>query len=118
MPGPPRFYPDRAARQRAYRERQRAAALEAEAEATGTSVYAHVLHAAIRRACALPQGEVARQVYREDPFDTLRALADHFYDVGEVPSTERPWLCVAPAEARREGAPAAPDSPPKGDPAS
>lgn len=109
MPGPLPDYPTRAARQRAYRQRQRAALAESEREAELTSVYAHVLHAAVKQACAQDTaGVVAREVYRSDPFETLRALADHFYDLAQVPRAQRPWFDEA---AEGTPPPAPPNSP-------
>jgi hypothetical protein len=93
MPGPARYYPSNAARQRAYRQRQREAN-EAERDlAEATTTYAYALQDAVKAALKAGKDDgLAEKVAREDPRDTLRALIDHFYDVAGTPPTGRPWL--------------------------
>lgn len=97
MPGATRYFESNAARQRAYRRRKQeeAAAERKEAaaeqkEAVLTSAYAHVIQAAVR--AAGQRGDpLAQAVYRPDAFETLRAVADHFYDRAGTPPQERAW---------------------------
>jgi hypothetical protein len=90
MPGPFPFYRSDAERQRAYRRRKRETDHEERKEAQDTLVYAHVVHRAVGLA-RKAEDPVARKVYREDAWETLRALADHFYDRAETPPEQRPW---------------------------
>jgi hypothetical protein len=114
MPGAPRFFESNAARQRAYRRRkQEGTATELEA-ARDTTLWAYVVQAAVET--ARKSGDpVAEQVCHADPFDTLRAVAEHFYDRAGTPPHERPWR-RREASTPSEGLPAPPDSPPGGKP--
>ena len=92
MPGATRWYPTNAARQRAYRQRQRQELAAEQEEATLTTQYAYVMQAAVTAALRAGAGDpLAREVHRTDPFETLRALAEHFYDQAGTPADQRPW---------------------------
>jgi hypothetical protein len=93
MPGPLPIYPTNADRQRAYRKRKRA---ETEGElraAERVNAHAWALNQAVKAALQAGEGDpLARQVYRDDPIDTLHALIDHFHDQAGTPPSGRPWL--------------------------
>lgn len=90
MPGATRFFENNAARQRAYRRRKQDEIAAEREEAGATSLYAHVVQAAVE--AARKRGDpLAQEVYRGDAFETLRAVADHFYDRADTPPQERPW---------------------------
>jgi rRNA maturation endonuclease Nob1 len=91
MSGPSRTFATNAARQRAYRQRQREAAAGEAEEAQLTRTYAYVLQAAVQ-AAAQSGDPLARVLIREDAFATLQAVAEHFYDQAGTPETDRPWL--------------------------
>jgi hypothetical protein len=85
MPGTTRFFESNAARQRAYRRRkQEGTAAELNA-ARDTTFWAHVVQAAVAAARQSGDG-VAAQVHHADAFDTLRAVAEHFYDRAGTPA--------------------------------
>jgi hypothetical protein len=91
MPGPPRFFATNAARQRDYRRRKQEEAAAEQREAEQTAIFAYVVHRAVKT--ARQQGDaVAEKVYRSDAFETLRAVADHFYDLAGTPPEGRRWL--------------------------
>jgi hypothetical protein len=90
MPGPSRFFESNAERQRAYRNRKRSADQEEQQEAQDTTTYAYLVHRAVWTARKTGDA-LAAQVYREDAWETLRAVADHFYDRAGTPAAERPW---------------------------
>ena len=112
MPGATRFFASNAARQRAYRQRKQEETASALEEANDTRLWAQVVQAAVET--ARKSGDpLAAQVHRAEAFDTLRAVADHFYDRAGTPPHERPWgswEAATPSEA----VPAPPDSPPEG----
>lgn len=108
MPGATRYFESNAARQRAYRRRKQEGTAAELAEARETTLWAHVVQGAV--ATARKSGDpVAEQVYRADVFDTLRAVADHFYDRAGTPPHERPWG-HSEAATPSEVVPAPPDS--------
>ena len=114
MPGATRFFASNAARQRAYRQRKQEETAIALEEANDTSLWAYVVQAAVET--ARKRGDpLAEQVHRADAFDTLRAVADHFYDRAGTPPHARPWG-KRQAATPHEDLPAAPDSPPGGKP--
>jgi hypothetical protein len=93
MSGPSRAYASNAARQRAYRQRQREATEAERRLAEATTTYAYALQDAVRAALKTGNGDpLPGKVCRADPLDTLRALIDHCYDVAGTPAPERPWL--------------------------
>jgi hypothetical protein len=112
MPGPTRSSENNAARQRAYRRRKQAETDALLEEAEDTNMWAYLVQGAVE-AARRGGDPLAQQVYRTDALETLRAVADHFYDRAETPPRQRPWgsrEAVTPSE----GLPAAPDSQPGG----
>lgn len=93
MPGPLPVYGSNAARQRAYRQRQQAAAQEEVRLAEAVAVHAYDLQEAVQAASAVGDADrLAREVYRDEPIATLRALIDYFYDQAGTPAKDRPWF--------------------------
>jgi hypothetical protein len=92
MPGATREYATNAARQRAYRQRQRQELAAEQEEARLTTRYAYAVQGAVEAALGATDGRsLAREVHRTDPFETLRALAEHFHDQAGTPRERRPW---------------------------
>jgi hypothetical protein len=112
MPGPTRIFENNRARQRAYRRRKQEETAALLAEAEDTNMWAYLVQAAVET--ARKSGDpLAKRVHHADAFETLRAVADHFYDRAGTPPRQRPWgsrEAVPPSE----GLPAAPDSQPGG----
>lgn len=100
MPGALRYYATDAARQRAYRQRQREALAAEQQEARDTLTYAYLVQEAVTAAATATGDPVARKVSRPDPFETLRALADHFHDQAGTPLADRPWHDFIPDDSR------------------
>jgi GNAT superfamily N-acetyltransferase len=112
MPGATRIFDSNAARQRAYRRRKAGESTAVLEEAQETQMWAYLVQAAVE--AARKSGDpLAKQVYDADAFETLRALADHFYDQAGTPYPARPWGSW-PRAAPSETIPAPPDSRPGG----
>lgn len=92
MPGPTPHYPNHAARQRAYLRRKEAAEAGELQEASLITSYAYAVQAALVAARkAGSEDPLLATLYRRDPLETLRALADYFFDQAGTPPAARPW---------------------------
>ena len=104
MPGPAAYYRNNAERQRAYRRRKADAAAADLADAQLILTYAYVLQTALQAARRSGSRDpLLAEIEREDPIETLRALADHFYEQAGTPPEARPWR-----QPPREGRPSRP----------